>query len=179
MYRDNSLVPKEAIRLAALGMLYRGERSYTDVSSEIRQFIGRIVGPSLDLLGTSMELLKFEGLIEPVDGLGMEDNATLRLTDAGRDALMGYLSSNVRPAVNDFNRLVIALKLRFLDILPVEEQRDQIEQLRDVYLGERERLLSLTKVEEWADGMLPAWLALDIEQINGRIDWCEAQLAIL
>src|SRR3546814_6409886 len=84
MYRDNSLVPKEAIRLAALGLLAERDRPYGDLAREVREFAARIVGPSLELLGTSIELLRFEGLIAPVDGQGMADAAVLRLTDAGR-----------------------------------------------------------------------------------------------
>ena len=83
MYRDNSLIPKEAIRLAALGALSGGRALYADIASEVRQFAARIIGPSLDLLGSSIELLKFEGLIAPVSGEGFEDNAELRLTDEG------------------------------------------------------------------------------------------------
>ena len=79
MYRDNSLIPKEAIRLAALGTLARGPMSYADLSREVRQFAARIVGPSLDLLGTSIELLKFEGLIAPGDD---DIEADLVLTDS-------------------------------------------------------------------------------------------------
>ncbi len=66
MYRDNSLIPKEAIRMAALGALVKRDRSYGDVAGEVRKFAARIVGPSLDLLGTSIELLKLEGLIQGV-----------------------------------------------------------------------------------------------------------------
>src|SRR3546814_5579489 len=70
MYRDNSLVPKEAIRLAALGLLAERDRPYGDLAREVREFAARIVGPSLELLGNSIELLRFEGLIAPVDGKG-------------------------------------------------------------------------------------------------------------
>jgi hypothetical protein len=58
MYKDNSLVPSEAVRLAALGLLARTPRAYADLAREIRHFAQRIVGPSLELLGPSLELLK-------------------------------------------------------------------------------------------------------------------------
>src|SRR3546814_12351071 len=103
MYRDNSLVPKEAIRLAARGLLVERDRPYGDLAREVREFAARIVGPSLELLGTSIELLRFEGLIAPVDGQGMADAAVLRLTDAGRAALTDYLTSTMRPGVSDRN----------------------------------------------------------------------------
>ena len=46
MYRDNTLIPTEAIRLAALGALIEGEQRYADLAREIRNFVGRIAGPS-------------------------------------------------------------------------------------------------------------------------------------
>ena len=48
MYRDNTLIPAEAVRLAELGSLVQGEKSYGDLAREIRFFVARIVGPSLD-----------------------------------------------------------------------------------------------------------------------------------
>ena len=41
MYRDNSLIPSEAIRLLALGILAGGEKSYADLASEVRHFVKR------------------------------------------------------------------------------------------------------------------------------------------
>ncbi len=67
MYKDNSLIPSEAVRLAALGLLAMRPRAYADLARDIRHFTARIVGPSLDLLGPSLELLKIEGLIEAID----------------------------------------------------------------------------------------------------------------
>ncbi|HYC12673.1 MAG TPA: hypothetical protein VEC75_00390, partial [Stellaceae bacterium] len=62
MFRDRSLVPAEAIRLTALGLLAEGPRRYGDLAAAVRHFTGRIVGPSLDLMGSSLELLRYEGL---------------------------------------------------------------------------------------------------------------------
>ena len=53
MYRDNTLIPTEAVRLAALGSLAEGDKQYAELASEIRYFVARITGPSLDLLGSS------------------------------------------------------------------------------------------------------------------------------
>ena len=64
MYQDKSLLPREAIRLAALGILATGPRSYAALAAEVRNFASRIAGPSLELMGTSIELLRYEGLID-------------------------------------------------------------------------------------------------------------------
>src|SRR5512146_571537 len=93
LFRDNSLIPAEAIRLAALGLLAEGARRYGDLASEIRHFTRRIAGPSLDLMGSSLELLIYEGLAEAVDGKGMADNALLRLTPPGATALQALLKA--------------------------------------------------------------------------------------
>ncbi|UUX51499.1 hypothetical protein NUH88_07325 [Nisaea acidiphila] len=175
MYRDNSLIPKEAIRMAALGALSGGPRAYAEIASEVRQFAARIVGPSLDLLGSSIELLKFEGLIAPVSGEGFEDNAQLQLTEEGWTALRDYLSAAVRPGVNDLNKLVVALKLRFLHLLEKEEQLEQIEALKGLYEGELARLSDLLSHEEWQQGQLRAWIEMEIRQVEDRISWCDSQ----
>ena len=77
MYRDNTLIPTEAIRLAALGSLAEGDKQYADLASEIRYFVARIAGPSLDLLGTSLELLQYEGLAATIDGGAVEQEYRL------------------------------------------------------------------------------------------------------
>ncbi|WP_193183577.1 hypothetical protein [Nisaea sediminum] len=179
MYRDNSLIPKEAIRMAALGALSGGPRAYADIASEVRQFAARIVGPSLDLLGSSIELLKFEGLISPVAGEGFEDNAQLRLTDDGWEALKDYLTAAVRPGANDLNKLVVALKLRFLHLLEKEEQLHQIDALRGLHEGEQARLNDLLSHEEWQQGHLRAWIEMEIAQVEDRIAWCDRLAASL
>ena len=177
MYRDNSLIPKEAIRLAALGALSGGPRAYADIASEVRQFAARIVGPSLDLLGSSIELLKFEGLIAPVSGEGFEDNAELRLTDEGWGALKDYLTAAVRPGADDLNKLVVGLKLRFLHLLEKQEQIEQIDNLKALYQGEHVRLDDLLTHAEWQQGHLRAWIEMEIAQVEDRMAWCEKLVA--
>ena len=66
MYRDNTLVPREAVRLLALGILRTREITYSELAAEVRHFTGHMVGPSLDLVAPPIELLKVEGLVETV-----------------------------------------------------------------------------------------------------------------
>ena len=176
MYRDNSLIPKEAIRMAALGALINGSRSYIDISTEVRQFSARIVGPSLDLLGTSIELLKLEGLIEVVENSGGDGEELLRLTTSGFQELKEYLKSTIRSGSSDLNKLVVALKLRFIEVLEPSERLDQLVGLQTMYQAERNRLQDLRKHKEWSAGLLPGLLDLELAVTDQRLSWCGEQV---
>ena len=176
MYRDNSLIPKEAIRMAALGALINGSRSYIDISTEVRQFSARIVGPSLDLLGTSIELLKLEGLIEVVENPGGDGEELLRLTTSGFQELKEYLRSTIRSGSSDLNKLVVALKLRFIEVLEPPERLDQLAGLQTMYQAERNRLQDLRKHKEWSAGLLPGLLDLELAVTDQRLSWCGEQV---
>jgi hypothetical protein len=143
MYRDNTLIPTEAIRLAALGALIEGDRRYADLASEIRHFVGRVAGPSLDLLGT----------------------------EEGRAQFVMLMTSGIRAPVNDVSKLVIALKMRFLDLLDREDRLDQIELMREMSEGEVARLRDLRNRD--ANGVFSNWLDFEIDQLEQRIDWLE------
>lgn len=173
MYRDNSLMPKEAVRLAVLGTLVQGgPQRYADVAAGIRHFTGRVVGPSLDLMGTSLEMLRYEGLIEALDGTGMEDNALLGLTATGRAAFETLMRANVRaPSSDDINKLVITLKLRFLHLLAADAQREQVDGLVALYETELARLADLRRHDGGDPGHLVEWLDHDIAQVQARLDW--------
>ncbi len=168
MYRDNTLIPTEAVRLTALGSLMEGERAYADLASEIRYFVGRIIGPSLDLLGTSLELLSYEGLVE-TDGENGTEDGVLRITAAGRDAFVALMTSNVRAPVNDVAKLVVALKLRFLHLLDAPARDEQAAMLVEMCETELARLQDL--LAGYEDGHLRDWLVLEIDQLKQRLDW--------
>jgi hypothetical protein len=183
MYRDNSLMPKEAVRLAVLGTLIQdGPQRYADLASSVRHFLDRIMGPSLDLMGTSLEMLRYEGLIEALDGSGMEDNALLGATPAGRTEFDTLMRANVRtPSADGLNKLVIGLKLRFLHLLDNEAQRDQIDHLVALHETELARLADLKRADGKAGsgGYFAAWLEHDIAQAEQRLDWFNDLLAKL
>lgn len=179
MYRDKSLIPTEAIRMLALGILAAGPKRYADLAGEVRHFAARIVGPSLDILGTSIELLRYEGLAEPVEGEGLEDNALLAITDTGRTELVTLLCSNVRAPLDDINKLVLALKMRFLHVLEPEVQRQQVEGIEDLCDAELARLEDLYQHHKGEAGHLAAWLEHDMGQLKARIDWLQRFRAAL
>ena len=172
MYRDKTLIPTEAIRLCALGILTDGPQRYGELAAAVRHFASRVMGPSLDVLGTSIELLRLEGLVEPAEGGGMADNALLRITEAGRAELTSLLKSRVRSPVDDLNKLVLALKLRFLHLLEPSERREQIDLLIEATESEINRLNDLRA--HHGGGLLAQWLDHDLGQLAARHSWFEA-----
>jgi len=176
MYRDRSLIPAEAIRLAALGVLADGPRPYREVANEVRSFATRVAGPSLDVLGSNLELLRHEGLVRAVSGEG--EGAVLEVTAAGRAALDELLRAHVRLPLDGVSRLVLALKLRFLPLLAPEEARDQVDRLIAASESEAARLAELAR-DYAAGGALAPWLETEVAQTRARIAWLESLLARL
>ncbi len=178
MFRDNSLMPKEAIRLSALGLLSRGPKSYASVANEVRHFTTRFWGPTLDVMASSIELMRLEGLVESVtkdaggaDGAG--GDVMLRLTDAGRAELNELLSATVRAPTSDFSKLVVALKLRFMHLLPLPAQRDQAEALIEMRQIEAARLIDLRATHGDEDGYFLRWLDREIDRTQDDLAWLE------
>ncbi len=175
MYRDNTLIPSEAIRLLALGVLATRERPYAELAHEVRHFVGHVVGPSLDLVGAPIEVLKVEGLIEeievPTDAPSPDTALPLRITAAGREELTRLMTSNLRAPVSDINKLIITLKMRFLHLLAPADRRLQAEIM--IEMGERQlaRLTELSGRHEDAPGHLPSWLDHELDQTRQRLDW--------
>lgn len=181
MYKDNSLIPSEAIRLAALGLLWQGERSYADLAREIRHFVGRIVGPSLELLGPSLELFKIEGIIEAIDPKQPADAQIMRLTEEGRAELQRLMTTRLRGPMGEVNKLIVAFKMHFFKCLSVQDQRQQLDLLIESCDKELARLADLRSYEPLTatSGYLPSWLDLEIDEIAARrawFDWLKSQI---
>ncbi len=171
MYRDNTLIPSEAIRLLALGILATRPASYAELAGSVRDFSGHVVGPSLDLIGSPIELLKVEGLVEASESEDDPDAAQLRITDAGREELARLLSTNVRAAVTDINKLILAVKLRFLHLLPRDQQRLQVVMLTEMCERELLRLTELRAKHHDEAGYFMSWLDHDIAEVSERHGW--------
>jgi DNA-binding PadR family transcriptional regulator len=182
MYRDNTLIPSEAVRLLALGLLAGRPMSYAQLAREVRHFTGRIMGPSLDLVGAPLEVLKVEGLVANRGGADPQsddpecddperDERDLVVTPEGRAELLRLLSANVRPQISDLNKLIIALKMRFLHLMEPAGQRVQAELLHDISERELARLIDLREHHGLEGGYLHDWLDLEIAQSRARLAW--------
>ena len=171
MYRDNTLIPTEAIRLAALGQLAESDRPYSELAREVRQFVSLIVGPSLDMLGPSLELLCFEGLVESNGNISDDPDAILSITKEGQAIFQTLMTSNVRAPVKDVSKLVVSLKLRFMHLLNIEYRKAQIEMLSDMCKTELVRLEALRSSQ--VDGQFAEWLGFEITQLKARMSWLQ------
>ncbi len=160
MYRDNTLVPAEATRLLALGLLMEKPMSYAMLAQTVRGFNSLVVGPSLDLIGTPLEVLKVEGLVE---GDNSSDEASLSLTPTGREEFGYLMTSNLRAPVTDMSKLIIAIKMRLLHLSDSKTQAIQISLLVDIYERQLARLLELKQDYSTNKGQFVGWLDLDIK----------------
>ncbi len=182
MYPDHSLMPKEAIRLAALGMLAEKPMSYAQLAAAIRDFTSHIMGPNLDLMGTSIQMIAAEGLVAPVGGGAWRGEAIgpdtrLAVTEEGRRALQTLLLAAVRTPFNDINKLVVALKMRFLGLLTAPRRNEQIGLIGQAIEGEIARLAALRARragEAAGDDALLKWLDHDIDQLTESLGWFRA-----
>ena len=169
MYGDHTLTPKEAIRLCALGTLAMAPARYGDLATAIRHFVSRVIGPTPEIMGHSLELLKYEGLVETTDGI--DENALLRITDEGRAEMRALLTADLRPSNTELNTLITALKFRFLHLLPAEERQAQTELLLAAVEREIARLQDLRRHPTGAAGFLADWLDHHLATLEGRLAW--------
>ena len=169
MYADNTLTPKEAARLCALGTLAGGPLPYGTLAEMVRHFMDRIQGPSLDVMGSSIELLKYEGLLESRAGEDGQD--VLAITKRGESEFKTLLAADLRPGATDLNKLIAALKFRFMHLLDNAEQRNQIAILSDTAELELARLTDLRTHHNGETGYFLVWLDAEIAILQDRIDW--------
>jgi hypothetical protein len=177
MYRDRSLIPSEAVRLAALGSLALAPKPYAELAAEVRQFTARIAGPSLDLVGPPIALLQVEGLIEPAGPEGPEEEGPMRLTPEGRAEFLRLMGAALRPPVNDLSKLTLALKLRFLHVLEPQDRHMQVEAMVEMAEQELIRLSDLQEREAGSSATFSGWLSHEIRQAEARLDWFRALLS--
>ncbi|MDJ0683102.1 MAG: hypothetical protein QNJ84_00225 [Alphaproteobacteria bacterium] len=177
MFGQKPLTAAETMRLAVLGVLTQGDLSYADLAVAARRFVERLVGPSLDLLGSSLEVLRLEGLIEGRDGAS-GDAAIMTLTDAGHSAFETLMAAPLRAPLNDIQRLSLALKMRYLDGIAEDDRLDQMEMVLEIAESEIARLEDIADAagpdvfSEWRAaelGRAQALRAMAAKALNGEV----------
>src|SRR3546814_1441662 len=99
------------------------------------------------------------------------DLEAIRVTAAGLAELKRLLTANLRGPVGEFNKLVIALKMRFLHLLDDDARLAQAELLIEVCERELTRLTDLRGHHAAEGGHLIGWLYHDIGQVEARLAW--------
>ena len=168
MYADNTLTPKETVRFCALGLLTDGRRTYSELAISIRHFIDRIQGASLDVLGTSVELLKYEGLVITFE---CDGDDILQITDKGHKELITLLTANIRANSSDQNKLIEALKFRFFHLLDKSKKLYQTNLLIERAEQELFRLFDLRDHYIQEPGYIVDWLDQEIGELESRLKW--------
>ncbi len=171
MYADNTLTPREAIRLCALGTLSDGAMRYEDLVTAIRHFVSRISGPSLDLMGESIELLSYEGLVELSETGAEHGEAMVTISADGREMLKSLLLANPRAGGSSLNELIMALKFRFLHLLAPADQKTQLELFMEATESDLARIEDLRRHHQNDRGFGPGWLAHDMDLLEARLTW--------
>ncbi len=173
MQRDRTLMPAEALRLAALGVLAGHETmAYAALATEVRLFTASYGGSPVDVMSSSIELLRFEGLIEVVEKAEDPGDAKVRLTAEGREELATLLQSPVKTA-GAYAKLLTALKMRFLHLLPEDQRALQFDLIADGLEGELARLLDLRGRLSGEHPDYLAWLDRDIDRVRAEVAWFE------
>ncbi|MEZ5669451.1 MAG: hypothetical protein R3F55_18840 [Alphaproteobacteria bacterium] len=169
-HADPTLLPSRAMRLAALGALALRERDYADLAQEIRDLAIAVVGPTPDAFGSSLELLRYDGLIAG----GEEGEGIVSITEAGRVEFLRLLVTRLRKPASEFNKLWLALKLRFLPLLPPAEQAEELNRMCALFEGEIARLSALRRHPLTDDGHVGTWIDLEVAENGARLAWCRS-----
>ena len=169
MTHDKALLPKQVLRLCALGkLLQTGPTSYADLARSVTEFTAHLIGPSLDMMGSSLELLRYDGLIEPVEG------DQLTITEAGEAEFHELMAAQLPTPASELSKLVVALKIRFLHLLEPQRRREELSALVGLYQQEIARLEDLRERQSGEPGHLDCWLEHDIAQNRSRLAWLRA-----
>ena len=169
MQRDRALIPVEGLRLAALGILSRqGPMAYARLATMVRLFATSYGASPVDVMSSSIELLRFEGLIEIGEHEEDAGSAPVALTARGRVELERLMIAPVKVA-GAYAKLLVALKIRFFHLLGDEEKKLLAEVLGDALRGERARLVNLRRHMEGEDAGFLAWLDRDLARVADEL----------
>ncbi len=174
--RERTLIPVDALRLTALGTLERnGTTRYAKLAREVRLFATSYGVSPVDAMSSSIELLRFEGLVETESDGPAPGDARLCLTAKGQAELQRLLLAPVRPG-GAHTRLMIALKVRFIGLLSPEQRAGEVDSLLEALNGELARLRALRQWMHGENRSYLAWLDRDIARVAGDIAWFRENL---
>lgn len=170
-------LPKQVLRLCALGMLVRQpQMAYADLAAGVDDFTGRLTGPMLDMRGSSLELLRYEGLMVPLEETARSDEAAgtptvVALAPAGRAEFAALMALPLSAPMTEVIKLAVVLKIRFLDLLPADRQAVELADLIAAHEAEITRLTEIKGRHAGEAGLLSPWLDHDIDLYGRRVAW--------
>ena len=85
--------------------------------------------------------------------------------------MRNLLTASVRAQTSEMNKLIVALKFRFLHLLNKDEQRAQTDIFVDAAETELARLDELRQHHADDSGHLGEWLGYDIQELENRLAW--------
>ena len=147
-----------------------GERDYAALAHAIRSHVTAVAGPSLDMMGTSIELLRHEGLVTSRDEDG---HNVISISDKGRAEFRSLMLANLRDTDSEFSRLVISLKFRFLRLLGIRERQAQIDLLSDRTERDLDRLIALRETFTAEGRFFIDWVDTEISLAEQCLAWLE------
>ena len=170
MTHDKALLPKQVLRLCALGKLMQsGSMSYAELAQSVTEFTAHLIGPTLEMMGSSLELLRYDGLIEPAG-----DETRLAISEAGKSEFHELMAAQLPTPASELSKLVVALKIRFLHLLEPARRGEELSALVGLYQQEIARLEDLRERQADEPGHLDCWLEHDIAQNRSRLAWLRA-----
>lgn len=169
MFANQALTLKGAVRLCALGPLAVQSMTYRELATGLRRFVDRAIGPAPDARAVSVELMCCEGLVERVGDEG--EDALLCLTADGRELLRILLVAPLSPINSELNRLLVALKIRFLHLLEATDRIQQIDLLIEEEIRELARAQELRDDEADSHSFAAGWFDLEIAATRNRLAW--------
>ncbi len=89
------------------------------------------------------------------------------------------MTTKLRGPMGEVNKLIVALKMHFLKLLPVEDQRAQLEMLEEACDRELARLGDLRGHHAGENTPLLPWLDHEIDEVSVRRSWFQQQRAAL
>ena len=130
-------------------------------------FANRIAGPSLDLFGTFIELLRHEGLIQPQKTKAKwQRRRNFTLSVAGNAELFRLLKARKRSPMSDFGKLIVAIKFPVLSLLTSDYQLVQLSMMIETCKTELARHIDLRANQKNYAGHLTPWLDQEIDNIK-------------
>lgn len=170
-FPDGSLLPQEAARLCALGLLREGARPLAMLARETHRLVSFHLGASLDAAGESIAALPALGLARAEAAPGAAPGeAILHATAAGEAELRALLASAPAPMGGELGRAVASLKLRFAGALHGEARRAMLQALVEAARADQARRDEPGAPATALDGAERAAAALRLEALRKALE---------